>query len=101
MGRWSCVEKGLRSTQIQARMESRVCVESQQTGQPRLEVGNWGWSWRWEKSVGVGGGTGQGWAVRLLDSGLPGLSLAASGQCRLWAPEEPPSTHLIFPGFQL
>lgn len=56
MGRWSCVDKGLRSTQIQARTESRVCVESQQTGQPRLEVGNWGWSWRWEKSVGVGGG---------------------------------------------
>ena len=46
-------------------------------------------------------GAGQGWGVRLLDSGLPRLSLAASGQCRLWAPEEPPSTHLIFPGFQL
>lgn len=40
MGRWSCVDKGLRSTQIQVRLENRVWVESQQTGQPRLEVGN-------------------------------------------------------------
>lgn len=46
-------------------------------------------------------GARQGWGARLLDSGLPGLSLTASGQRRLRALEEPPSTHLMFPGFQL
>lgn len=58
MGRWSYVGKGFRSTQIQAWLEGRVCVErqrtGQRTGQPRLEMGNWGWSCRWEKSIGVG-----------------------------------------------
>lgn len=54
MGRWSYVGRGLRSTQIQAWLEGRVCVERQWTGQPRLETGNWGWSCRWEKSIGVG-----------------------------------------------
>ena len=95
------MDKGLRSTQIQARWRAgcrwRAIRQDSQ-------------GWRWETGAGVVGGrrvlvwdegAGQGWGVRLLDSGLPRLSLAASGQCRLWAPEEPPSTHLIFPGFQL
>ena len=72
MGRWSCVDKGLRSTQIQAWMESRMCVESQQAGQPRLEVGNWGWSWRWEKCW-------RGWGRRA------GLGCEAVGLRFTWA----------------
>lgn len=63
-----------------------------------------------ETGVGIAGegricvwdeGARQGWAVRPRDSGFPELGVAVSGQCRLQPLEEPPSTHLRFPEFQL
>lgn len=43
----------------------------------------------------------QGRDMRPSDSGSPGLGVVASAQCRLRPLEEPPSTYLKFPEFQL
>lgn len=75
MGRWSVWERLEEHSDPGADGEQGVWRASRQD-KPRLEVGNWGLSWVWRRVLVWGGGTGQGWAVRLLDSGLPGLSLA-------------------------
>ena len=100
MGRWSCVYKGLRRAQNPGTAgEQGVCGEAADGRGWRR--GDWGWNSRGEKSVAARCGCGQCWGARPLDSGLPGLGVATSGQRRLRALEEPPSTHPRFPGFQL